>query len=141
MQSTSKHQDHQPRPPRCKGAQARTLHTAALTNDLGPGRGAERRRGEGAGARVAVHVSIQPGYDPSYPWKQIGTATAAAAPPGLDYYLAPAEKGGEPPGIWGGRGLAAVLPVPSAVTGPFQAVRAFSFLIVICIMLGCDAVH
>jgi hypothetical protein len=57
---------------------------------------------------VAVHVSIQPGYDPSYPWKQIGTATAAAAPPGLDYYLAPAEKGGEPPGIWGGRGLAAL---------------------------------
>jgi len=55
---------------------------------------------------VAVHVSIQPGYDPSYPWKQIGTAAAGATPPGLDYYLAPAEKGGEPPGIWGGRGLA-----------------------------------
>jgi len=55
---------------------------------------------------VAVHVSIQPGYDPSYPWKQIGTATGQATPPGVDYYLAPAEKGGEPPGIWGGRGLA-----------------------------------
>jgi len=55
---------------------------------------------------VAVHVSIQPGYDPSYPWKQIGTATGQAKPPGVDYYLAPAEKGGEPPGIWGGRGLA-----------------------------------
>jgi conjugative relaxase-like TrwC/TraI family protein len=57
-------------------------------------------------ARVAVHVSIQPGYDPSYPWKQIGTATGGATPPGVDYYLAPAEKGGEPPGVWGGRGLA-----------------------------------
>jgi conjugative relaxase-like TrwC/TraI family protein len=54
---------------------------------------------------MAVHVSIQPGYDPSYPWKQIGTTTAAATP-GVDYYLAPADKGGEPPGIWGGRGLA-----------------------------------
>jgi hypothetical protein len=62
--------------------------------------------GEGAGARVAVHVSIQPGYDPSYPWKQIGTAMAGAMPPGLGYYLTPAEKGGEPPGVWGGRGLA-----------------------------------
>jgi conjugative relaxase-like TrwC/TraI family protein len=61
--------------------------------------------GEGR-ARVAVHVSIQPGYDPSYPWKQIGTTAGQAKPPGLDYYLAPAEKGGEPPGVWGGRGLA-----------------------------------
>jgi hypothetical protein len=55
---------------------------------------------------VAVHVSIQPGYDPSYPWKQIGTGTAVAAVLGLEYYLAPAEKGGEPPGRWHGRGAA-----------------------------------
>jgi len=55
---------------------------------------------------VAVHVSIQPGYDPSYPGRQVGTAGAGTAPPGLDYYLAPADKGGEPPGVWGGRGLA-----------------------------------
>ena len=55
---------------------------------------------------MAVHVSIQPGYDPSYPWKQIGTGTGVAAALGLEYYLAPAEKGGEPPGRWHGRGAA-----------------------------------
>ena len=55
---------------------------------------------------MAVHVSIQPGYDPSYPWKQIGTGTAVATALGLEYYLAPAQKGGEPPGRWHGRGAA-----------------------------------
>ena len=55
---------------------------------------------------MAVHVSIQPGYDPSYPWKQIGTGTGVAAALGLEYYLAPADKGGEPPGRWHGRGAA-----------------------------------
>jgi len=55
---------------------------------------------------VAVHVSIQPGYDPSYPWKQIGTGTGVAAALGMEYYLAPSEKDGEPPGRWHGRGAA-----------------------------------
>ena len=55
---------------------------------------------------MAVHVSIQPGYDPSYPWKQIGTGTSVAAALGLEYYLAPADKGGEPPGRWHGRAAA-----------------------------------
>jgi hypothetical protein len=53
---------------------------------------------------VAVHVSIHPGYDPSYPWKQIGTGQAEPTS-ALEYYLAPADKGGEPPGLWMGRGL------------------------------------
>ena len=53
--------------------------------------------------------AINPGFDASYPWREIGTAAAGAALPGpLEYYLAPAEKGGEPPGVWAGRGLAAL---------------------------------
>jgi len=53
---------------------------------------------------VAVVLKINPGFDPSYPWREIGTGDAAAVSP-LDYYLAPADKGGEPPGRWTGRGL------------------------------------
>ena len=53
---------------------------------------------------MAVVLKISPGFDPSYPWRQIGAASAAPVSP-LDYYLAPADKGGEPPGRWTGRGL------------------------------------
>ncbi len=53
---------------------------------------------------MAVVLKINPGFDPSYPWREIGTADKAAVSP-LDYYLAPADKGGEPPGRWTGRGL------------------------------------
>jgi hypothetical protein len=60
-------------------------------------------------ARMAVVLKINPGFDASYPWREIGTAAAGSVLPGpLDYYLAPAEKGGEPPGVWTGRGLAAL---------------------------------
>ncbi|HET9894619.1 MAG TPA: MobF family relaxase [Streptosporangiaceae bacterium] len=52
-------------------------------------------------------LKINPGFDASYPWRQIGTGDLAAGSP-LDYYLAPADKGGEPPGQWAGRGLAAL---------------------------------
>ena len=63
---------------------------------------------EGA-ARMAVVLKINPGFDASYPWREIGTAAAGSVLPGpLEYYLAPAEKGGEPPGVWAGRGLAAL---------------------------------
>jgi hypothetical protein len=54
---------------------------------------------------MAVVLKINPGFDASYPWREIGTGDGAAVPP-LDYYLAPADKGGEPPGRWAGRGLA-----------------------------------
>jgi hypothetical protein len=54
---------------------------------------------------LAVVLKINPGFDASYPWREIGTGGAAAGSP-LDYYLAPADKGGEPPGRWAGRGLA-----------------------------------
>ena len=65
---------------------------------------------------MAVHLSIQPGYDASYPWKQIGTSESPSAlPPGLDYYLVPAEKGGEPPGRWSGRGLAVLGLEPAGI--------------------------
>jgi hypothetical protein len=58
---------------------------------------------------MAVVLKINPGFDASYPWREIGTAAAGAVlPDPLDYYLVPAEKGGEPPGVWQGRGLAAL---------------------------------
>ena len=60
---------------------------------------------EGAGAApMAVVLKINPGFDASYPWREIGTGAQPASP--LDYYLAPADKGGEPAGRWAGRGLA-----------------------------------
>ena len=59
---------------------------------------------------MAGIITISPGHDPSYPWRQIGTAAGAGAArtttPAVDYYLSPADKGGEPPGRWRGAGLA-----------------------------------
>jgi len=57
---------------------------------------------------VAGIITISPGHDASYPWRQIGASTEADQPgrAGADYYLSPAEKGGEPPGRWRGTGLA-----------------------------------
>ena len=53
---------------------------------------------------MAVVLKINPGFDASYPWREIGTGDGTATSP-LDYYLVPADKGGEPPGRWAGRGL------------------------------------
>ncbi len=65
--------------------------------------------GAGKGtARMAVVLKINPGFDASYPWREIGTCQQAAATLPLEYYLAPADKGGEPAGRWAGRGLAAL---------------------------------
>jgi hypothetical protein len=58
---------------------------------------------------MAGIITISKGHDASYPWKQIGTAEKSAgrtADRGTGYYLAPAERGGEPPGIWTGKGVA-----------------------------------
>ena len=56
---------------------------------------------------MAGIITISPGHDASYPWRQIGTATAARRDGRrASYYLAPADKGGEPPGRWQGGGLA-----------------------------------
>lgn len=52
---------------------------------------------------MAVHLSIHAGYDPSYPWKQIGTDSPEKASKPLDYYLTPVDASGEPPGVWHGR--------------------------------------
>ena len=65
---------------------------------------------------MAGIITIAKGHDASYPWKQIGVAEPAEpADPGkpgkpakntgkgVGYYLSPAEKGGEPPGIWTGK--------------------------------------
>jgi hypothetical protein len=58
---------------------------------------------------MAGIITIAPGHDASYPWRQIGTSAQPAEPmpqPGVAYYLSQAEKGGEPPGRWRGAGLA-----------------------------------
>ena len=55
---------------------------------------------------MAVVLKINPGFDASYPWREIGTGSRPEPASGLDYYLAPADKGGEPAGRWAGRGLA-----------------------------------
>ena len=59
---------------------------------------------------MAGIITIAKGHDASYPWKQIGVAEPSEpgkpgknAGKGVGYYLSPAEKGGEPPGIWTGR--------------------------------------
>jgi hypothetical protein len=57
---------------------------------------------------MAAVGTLKPGSDPTYPRRQIGTASPAEAPKGLDYYLSPAKGGGEPPGVWAGAGLAAL---------------------------------
>ena len=62
------------------------------------------------GSQVAGIITIAKGHDASYPWKQIGAAEPGKPAKGLErgvgYYLSPAEKGGEPPGIWTGKGVA-----------------------------------
>jgi conjugative relaxase-like TrwC/TraI family protein len=58
---------------------------------------------------MAGIITISKGHDASYPWRQIGTADAGKgknADWGAGYYLASAERGGEPPGIWTGGGVA-----------------------------------
>ena len=57
---------------------------------------------------MAVVLKINPGFDASYPWREIGTGQHVQPAGGLDYYLAPADKGGEPAGRWAGRGLPAL---------------------------------
>src|SRR6266581_8133733 len=79
--------------------------TQALTNDLGSGRASGAGKGT---VRMAVVLKINPGFDASYPWREIGTGARPESASGLDYYLAPADKGGEPTGRWAGRGLAAL---------------------------------
>src|ERR1035438_830753 len=69
--------------------------------------------GQGRRCAVAGIITISPGHDPSYPWRQIGTSAGPAQPAragqaGAGYYLSPAEKGGEPPGRWQGGGLTAL---------------------------------
>jgi hypothetical protein len=45
---------------------------------------------------MAVVLKINPGFDAAYPWRQVGTGAQPAAASPLEYYLAPAGKGGEP---------------------------------------------
>ena len=63
---------------------------------------------------MAGIITISKGHDAAYPWKQIGTENGSTNKPesgassraGLGYYLSPAERGGEPPGIWTGLNVA-----------------------------------
>ena len=48
---------------------------------------------------MAVIATLRKGYDLDYIWKQIDAAQAARA---VNYYIQPAEAGGEPPGRWWG---------------------------------------
>jgi len=57
---------------------------------------------------MAGIITISKGHDASYPWRQIGVSEpgkARSAGLGTGYYLSPAERGGEPPGIWTGKGV------------------------------------
>ena len=92
------------------------LSHLGITNDHGQSR-SPRTRPEGRGGgrwhgerrhRMAGIITIAPGHDASYPWRQIGTSDRSPEPgrAGTSYYLAPADKGGEPPGRWQGGGLA-----------------------------------
>jgi len=57
---------------------------------------------------LAGIITISPGHDASYPWRQIGTSAECgrAGQAASGYYLSPAGKGGEPSGRWRGAGLA-----------------------------------
>jgi flagellar biosynthesis GTPase FlhF len=70
---------------------------------------------------VAGIITIAKGHDASYPWKQIGVAEhgkhARNSGKGVGYYLSPAEKGGEPPGIWTGKAVAELGLRPGGVVG------------------------
>src|ERR1017187_4381757 len=72
-------------------------------------------------ARTAVAgiITISKGHDASYPWRQIGAAepgkNMTSTGKGVGYYLSPAEKGGEPPGIWTGKAVAELGLQPGAV--------------------------
>ena len=57
---------------------------------------------------MAGILTISPGHDASYPWRQIGTSEESRGASLTDYYLSPAAKGGEPPGRWSGRGCRAL---------------------------------
>ena len=77
-------------------------------NQEPPATAAARERGQEEAVAVAGIITISPGHDASYPWRQIGTSAgpAQAGQPGAGYYLSPSEKGGEPPGRWQGGGVA-----------------------------------
>ena len=57
---------------------------------------------------MAGMITISPGHDASYPWRQMGVSAGPvpAGRAGAEYYLSPADKGGEPPGRWQGGGVA-----------------------------------
>ena len=62
---------------------------------------------------MAGIITLSKGHDAAYPWKQIGAedgssahSESSASRTGLGYYLSPAERGGEPPGVWTGLGVA-----------------------------------
>ena len=70
-------------------------------------------------------LTVTTGYDPAYPWKQIGTAepgNGKSGEQGTAYYLSPAEKGGEPPGRWTGRAVAELGFRPDSIVerAPFE---------------------
>jgi TrwC relaxase len=69
---------------------------------------------------VAGIITISKGHDASYPWRQIGAESKSSErqhtrSKGVGYYLSPAERGGEPPGIWTGKDVAELGLTPGAI--------------------------
>ena len=67
---------------------------------------------------MAVVLKINPGFDASYPWRQIGAGAQPTATSPLEYFLAPADKGGEPAGRWAGPTDTTVIPQTDDISDP-----------------------
>ena len=52
-------------------------------------------------------ATLAKGFDPDYPWRSMPEGRQGQHG-GADYYMSPAEAGGEPPGRWNGRGAEAL---------------------------------
>ena len=52
-------------------------------------------------ARMGALATLAKGFDPDYPWRSMPEGRQGQHG-GADYYMSPAEAGGEPPGRWNG---------------------------------------
>ena len=74
---------------------------------------------------MAGIITVSPGHDASYLWRQVGSV-AKASPSrqgGAVYYLSPVEKGGEPPGRWRRDGVQTRLIGSCQAARPYRAER------------------
>ena len=71
---------------------------------------------------MAVVATLSKGYDLDYIWKQVDPGLAKHA---AGYYIQASEKGGEPPGIWTGKGVAELGLRPGGIVK--RGAKAFIF--------------